>query len=151
MALATVADVEARFKSDDKHLATDDADWTESLLDEASDIALAEMGCDPTDADTGITPEPVVRAVARMVKRVLERAAQQTGVPLGATQVQQTVGPFNLGATFGNGGNSTSPWLEKPDRAVFAKYGCNGKAFAVDTAPAVAGYYGDAPWWGGVG
>lgn len=142
MALATIDDVENRLRQSDKHLATDDTEYTDGLLDEASALVLGYLGCDPTIVDTTATPptttvpEPVVVVTSRMVARVLQQGAAGGAGTDSATGTTDTAGPFSHTRQFGAGTTSGSPWLAAADKVTLSPYRCDGKAFSVDTAPA---------------
>lgn len=112
--LATTADVEAVLG---ETLSTPPT----ALLDEASDLIIGFLGCDPSDP--GPTPGPVVRVVARMVARVIERGTSGADE---ATQVGQTVGPFSQQVSYADGTRSGGPWLSASDKMRLRPYRCGG-------------------------
>lgn len=128
--LASVADVEARLKPANKHLATDDADYTSDLIDEATVKVLAHLGKSETFFDAEDIPATVTIVTSRMVSRVLEQGASNV-IP-GTTQAGETTGPFSNQVTFVAGAGNGSPWLTKSDKADLDNaYGAN-KVFGVD-------------------
>lgn len=137
MALATQADVEVALG---RSLTTEEAARADFLLRRASAMVVSYLGCDPTDPDTGDVPQDVIDTVSAMVARVYERAAQ-AGIPLGATQVSQGVGPFSQGVTFGNGGNSSNPWWEKADKVTLKPYRCGGGMVSMGLGSEQSGRY----------
>lgn len=149
--LATVEDVAERLG---RPLTPTELALTDpGLLDEASAIVLAHLGCDPTDPDTGAVPEPVSIVTSRMVARVLRQEAATAPGLIGATSATDTAGPFSQTRQYPAGITSGAPWTTAADRAILAPYQCrgaDGKAFEVDPIPATAGYgYGYAYGCGG--
>lgn len=112
-------------------------------------MVLAELGCDPTDPDTGLVPEPVVIVTSRIVARVLTQNAAMSASLTGATAATDTAGPFSQTRQYPAGLTSGQPWMTKADREVLAPYQCaaaSGKAFEIDTVPPRDPAY---PWWWG--
>lgn len=153
--LATVADVEARLG---RPLTTSEEALTDpGLLEEASALVLAYLGCDPTDPDTGEVPEPVSIVTSRMVARVLRQEAATAPGLVGATSATDTAGPFSQTRQYPAGITSGAPWTTAADKAILGPYQCagaDGKAYEIDTVPATAGgVYGygygccGGVWW----
>ncbi len=158
MALATVADVEARLG---RTLTEAERNRTDpGLLDEASALVIGYLGCDPmvTSATPPTVPPPVVIVTSRMVARVLQQGGSAGGqVPVGADQVTRSMGPFSetYGGFGSSGASSGAPWIGSADRTMLKPYKCSGQAFAIDTAPSgtchseicSANRYIDAAYW----
>lgn len=137
-ALATVDDVEARLG---RSLTPEETARTDpGLLEEASALVVGYLGCDP--ASPGPVPSGVRVVTSRMVARVLQQEGGSTssgGTPVGAEQVTRSMGPFSETYGFGSSGaGSGAPWLGTADKQALKPYRCDGKAFAIDTAPGSA-------------
>lgn len=115
MPLAAVSDVEARLG---RPLTATEATRADGLLPEASALVVGHLGGDPTDTsvDPPVVPDTVTIVVSRMVARIVEREATQTGDTHGAESVTNTVGPFGRTLNFGQGTTSGGPWLTKADK-----------------------------------
>lgn len=90
-----------------------------TLLEEATDLITGYLGCTPDPV-----PGAVSRVCARMVARVFGQAA--ASVPVGASQVQQSAGPFSRSTSFSTGASNGSPWLAAADKTSLRLYRCNG-------------------------
>lgn len=149
MALATQADVAALLGS----LTADEQTRTDPLLDEASDLVIGYLGCDPTDPDTDEVPGPVVRVTARMVARVFSQA-RAGGSADSATAETNIAGPFQKVRSFG-ASTSGTPWLAASDKTKLKPYKCDADAYSINTAPSgcfhsdvcSANQYLNAPHW----
>lgn len=137
--LATVQDVEARLE---RPLTPVEESAVDGLLEEASSIALAHMRLPEghyDNVDNLPVPTMVKIVVSRMVARVLTRRAESEvgglNVPVGATQRQETAGPFSGMTTFVSGSTSGGPWLERMDRLQLDQARGDRQAFTIDTAP----------------
>lgn len=137
MALATVADVEQRLGTANASLATADEDYTDGLLDEASDLVIAYLGNDPSE-DGGTIPGAVKRVTSRMVSRVLKRDAN---VPEGADSVTANVGPFGQTIGFKSGSTSGAPWLTAVDKRILAPHRTGGGMVGVQMTSGRTGRY----------
>ena len=137
MELAVTSDVRRALGRD---LTATESSRVAFLIRRASAMVVGHCGQVPVDPDTGDAPEDVADTVAGMVARVLERASV-AGVPPGATQIQQSAGPFSQGVTFAPGGNSFGPWLEKSDRLALAPYRDGGGMRAVGIDSGRTGIY----------
>lgn len=113
MAFAEDTDVEQALRRD--LTATEDS-YVDTLLDEASDLIVGYLGCDPTVS--GVVPGAVTRVCARMAARVLKQGDLTPG-----TQ-QASAGPF--ANTFVGGSTSGSPWLAASDKQILKPYRCGG-------------------------
>ena len=119
MSLATLEDVRKRLG---RQLTTGETERAPGLLDEASDLAVGYLGCEPTPA-----PSAVARVVSRMVARVLAQdASPGGGESIGVKQIGMTAGPFSQQRTLVDGSGSGSPWLEKADKLKLRAYRCGG-------------------------
>lgn len=118
MAFADETDVEAALGRD---LTTAESEQVDTLLEEATDLLIGYLGCEPDPA-----PDAVVRVCARMVARVFAQAASANAPVVGASQVQQTAGPFSFGTSFPAVASSGSPWLTANDKVALRPYRCGG-------------------------
>jgi hypothetical protein len=132
MAFADESDVEAALGRD---LTSSESETVDVLLEEATDLIIGYLGCTPDPV-----PDAVVRVTARMVARVYQQAAQ-ANVPLGATQTQESAGPFSRSTSFATGSSSGAPWLAGPDKIVLSPYRCGGGFHAVALQSAQSGRY----------
>lgn len=129
MALAEVEDVEAALGRD---LTGTEGAQADALLEEASDLVIGYLGCEPEDP----TPATVTRVVARMVARVFS----QTN-PTGATGTTQSVGPFSQTVQFASGTTGGNPWIASADKISLRPYRCGGGMRAVPFESAQTGRY----------
>lgn len=136
MALASPEDVAAALGRD---LTAAETEQAPTLLDEASDLVIGYLGCDPTDTtqEPATVPEAVSRVVARMVARVLGQAGH---VP-GSEGTTETVGPFSQTVRFASGTTSGAPWLTVTDKVALRPYRCGGGMRAVPLATMQTGRY----------
>lgn len=126
-AFADQTDVEAALGRD---LTTAEEATVETLLEEATDLLIGYLGCTPDPV-----PEAVMRVCARMVARVFAQAASVEAPVIGASQMQQTAGPFSRSTSFGSGSTTGAPWLAASDKITLRPYRCGGgfKAIAVES------------------
>lgn len=147
MALATAEDVEGALG---RALTESETQRSESLLDEASDLVIGYLGCDPTgdpilDEDgepTGVNeiPGAVSRVVARMVSRVLS-----LDTPTGSEGTTETVGPFSKTVRFSAGTTSGAPWLAGSDKITLRPFRCGGGMVPVGLSSRQTGRYRRLP------
>lgn len=98
---------------------TDDEDtYVDGVIAEAQDLVVAHLGRGEDPYEDGEVPGTVTRVTARMTARVF----QQTGQAIGASQQQQSAGPFSTGQTFTTGANTGGPWLSAADKKALAPY-----------------------------
>jgi hypothetical protein len=102
-------------------LATAEDAAAPTLLEEATDQLIGYLGCTPDPV-----PVAVKRVCARMVARVFAQAASSNAPTVGASQVQETAGPFSRGASFASGTNTGAPWLAAADKTVLRPHRCGG-------------------------
>lgn len=119
MALATAVDVVAALG---RALTSAETAQAPALLEEASDLTIGYLGCDPTDTSTEppTVPDPVSRVVARMVARVFSQA----GTVPGSEGTTETVGPFSQTVRFASGTTTGAPWLASTDKITLRPYRC---------------------------
>lgn len=128
--LAEIADVEKRLKSVDRHLATDDATYTEGLIELAAAKVIAHLGKPEDFFEDHPVPKAVTLVTSESVARVLRQG--KANITPGTSQQGQTTGPFSQQTTFVAGAGSGSPWLTQADKATLDNvYGAN-KAFGID-------------------
>ena len=128
--LAEIADVEKRLKEVDRHLATDDATYTEGLIESAAAKVVAHLGVHEDFYEDNPVPSAVTLVTSESVARVLRQ--DKANVTPGTSQHGQTTGPFSQQTTFVAGAGSGSPWLTRADKDTLDNvYGAN-KAFGVD-------------------
>lgn len=139
MALAETADVATALG---RTLTTSETAQAPSLLEEASDLVVGHLGCDPTDEEADPTvPAAVTRVVARMVARVF---SQPTEV-VGSEGTTETVGPFSRTTRYGAGTTSGNPWLAGTDKVALRPYRCGGGMREVSLASDQTGRYRRLP------
>lgn len=141
VALATDADVVARLG---RPLSTDEEGRVLGLIDEASVIVTAHLGCD-VDAlwpTTGDVPQGVRVVVSRMVARVLAQA-EVPGATSGATSSTTGVGPFSRTHQWDAGTTSGAPWLGATDKLSLRPYRCGGGMVAVSLGSDATGRHRD--------
>ena len=114
MALAQASDVVAALG---RPLDDDETARVDVLLDEASDLVSAWVGHD--FAGDAQTPGDVVRVVARMAARVLDRGG---GLPVGVSTVQATIGPLSQSVGIDPAASGGGPWLSASDKTILARY-----------------------------
>lgn len=132
MAFATDTDVEAALG---RALTTAEDAAVDSLLDEATDLLIGYLGTDPDPV-----PAAVKRVCARMVARVFAQAAG--GAPVvGASQMQQTAGPFSQSTSFTSATSNGSPWLAAADKIALRPYRLGGGFRAVAMQSPQSGAY----------
>jgi len=131
MAFAADADVEAALGRD---LTFDEVASVSVLLEEASDLLIGYLGCEPDPV-----PDAVKRVCARMVARVFEQAS--SGAAFGATGTQQTAGPFSQSVQFAAGTTYHAPWISATDKVVLRPYRCGGGFRSVNLESAQSGGY----------
>lgn len=132
MAFADQDDVEAALGRD---LTPAEEASVDTLLEEAADLLIGYLGCTPETP----YPDAVVRVNARMVARVYGQAA--AGAPVGASQVQQTAGPFSQGVSFPQGVSNGAPWLSATDKIALRPYRCGGGFRSVNVESVQSGRY----------
>lgn len=135
MTLATAADVASALG---RALTETEETRAATLLDEASDLAIGYLGCDPTDTSTD--PVTVPGAVSRVVARMVARVMSQSG-PTGSEGTTQTVGPFSETVRFGTGTTSGNPWIAASDKVALRPYRCGGGMRSVPLSSAQTGRY----------
>ena len=148
VAFCVGADVVARLK---RALTASEATYLAGDIAEAQLLVIEELGCGTEPyALVGDVPEAVTIVTSRIVARLLKQNASNADG--NAESQTANVGPFGQTVKFTPGSTSGAPWLTKSDRTSLKPYSCNGKAFAVDTAPdtSTVGYYGE-PWYSNVG
>lgn len=134
MALATEEGVVAALG---RNLTDEETAQATTLLEEASDLTVGYLGCDPTGTTTGTVPGVVSRVVARMVARVLG----QSGHVAGSEGTTETVGPFSRTVRFGSGTTSGAPWLTATDKIALRPFRCGGGMRTVQLSSAQTGHY----------
>jgi hypothetical protein len=135
--LASASDVEVRLG---RSLTAAELAQVDGLLDEASLIVESWLRCASfpwtparpgTPINMTLIPVRVRLVVSRMVARVLLQAASNASTPVGATQVQQTAGPFSQGVSYAAGVTSGAPWLAKIDKDLLRDHRCGGGAVSL--------------------
>lgn len=120
MSLASVEDVQ---KALGRAPTAEETARLPGLLDEASDLVIGHLGCEPEPP----VPDAVNRATARIVARVLmQDSTAGSGSTIGVTQISGTAGPFTRQMTLADGSGSSSPWLERTDKLKLRPYRCGG-------------------------
>jgi hypothetical protein len=132
-AFADQADVEAALGRD---LTAAEEATVDTLLEEATDLLLGYLGCTPDPV-----PEAVTRVCARMVARVYAQAAAVEAPIVGASQMQQTAGPFSRSTSFGAGSTSGSAWLSASDKITLRPYRCGGGFKTISVESVQSGKY----------
>lgn len=121
MAFADADDVVQALR---RALTTAEGTYVDSVIAEAEDLIVGYLGADPTDATaTPTVPAAVTRVSARMVARVFQ---QDDGRAIGATQAQQSAGPFANGTSYVAGSTSGSPWLAATDKITLRPWRVGG-------------------------
>lgn len=134
MAYADDEDVEAALGRD---LTTAEGNAVDALLDEATDLLIGYLGC----AQDHPVPDAVKRVCARMVARVFAQAASSNAPVVGASQVQETAGPFSRSASFSSGTATGAPWLAAADKVALRPYRCGGGFRSVPAESVQSGKY----------
>jgi len=137
MAFASDADVAAALG---RSLTSTETTSVATLLEEATDLLTGYLGCAPDPV-----PDTVRRVAARVVARVFSQAASAASPPVGATQVQQTVGPFSQSTSFQAGTSTGSPWIAAADRIALRPFRCGAGFRSVSLESAQSGRYGVEP------
>jgi hypothetical protein len=89
----------------------------ETVLEEATDLLTGFLGC---------APDPVPDAVKRVTARMVARVFSQALVNIGASQVQETAGPFSRSTSYAAGTSNGSPWLAAADKLALRPFRCGG-------------------------
>jgi hypothetical protein len=135
VALAEAEDVEAALGRD---LTESETAQAPTLLDEASDLVIGYLGCDPTDEEADPTvPAAVTRVVARMVARVFSQSSEAAG----SEATTSTAGPFSQTVRFAAGSTSGAPWLTVTDKVILRPYRCGGGMRTVSLSSDQTGRY----------
>ncbi len=121
--LADAADVVARLGRD---LTADETARVSGLLEEASVMAGEWMRCVPDPV-----PDAVRIVVSRMVSRVF--SVGDTAEPA-VTDVQATMGVFQVNRRFSPDASSGGVWLTRQDKNMLRRYGCRGRVGNVGTS-----------------
>lgn len=121
--LADVVDVVARLG---RNLTPDETARVSGLLEEASVMAGEWMRCVPDPV-----PDAVRIVVSRMVSRVF--AVGETAEPA-VTDVQATMGVFQVNRRFSADASSGGVWLTRQDKAMLRPHGCRGHVGNVGTS-----------------
>lgn len=121
--LADAADVVARLGRD---LTPDETARVGGLLQEASVMAGEWMRCIPDPV-----PDAVRIVVSRMVARVF--SVGDTTEPA-VTDVQATMGVFQVNRRFSPDASSGGVWLTRQDKNMLRRYGCRGRVENVGTS-----------------
>lgn len=129
MAFANQADVESALGRD---LTDAEGQSVDALLDEASDLLVGYLGC---------TPDPVPDAVKRVTARMVARVFSQAQISVGASQVQESAGPFSRSTSYASGTSNGSPWLAAADKVVLRPYRCGGGFRSVSLESPQTGKY----------
>ncbi|MCK7676354.1 hypothetical protein [Corynebacterium pygosceleis] len=126
-ALATIDDLNRALE---EPVAPEDSDYAALLLEEASDLVVAYCGREFTEK----VPPAVRRVVARMVSRALGSDSSDSGgpLPVGASQIGYTAGPFSTQTTFSSGSTDGGVWLTRSDKAKLRRWKNRG-AFSIQT------------------
>lgn len=133
MAFAADTDVEAALG---RSLTTAEDASVDTLLNEATDLLIGYLGCDPDPV-----PDAVERVCARMVARVFAQASSAGAPVIGASQVQQTAGPFSKSTSFSAGTATGAPWLSAADKVALRPHRCGGGFRALPVESAQSGRY----------
>lgn len=133
MGFASSADVASALG---RSLSSAEGSAAPTLLDEASDMLVGYLGQSPNPV-----PDPVKRVCARMVARVLAQAASSAAPVVGASQVQQTVGPFSQSASFAAGTATGAPWVSAADRVALRPFRLGGGFRSVPMGSPQSGAY----------
>jgi hypothetical protein len=112
MALATAADVVKALRRD---LTSEEDEFVDSQLDEASDLVIGYLRCATLPTPT---PDAVVRVVAAMVAAVFDRPSTLPNAD------SVNAGPY--GWKFTEGSTSNGPWLTAALKMRLAPYRCGG-------------------------
>lgn len=129
MAFATQTDVEAALG---RSLTSTEAVSVDTLLDEATDLIIGYLGC---------TPDPVPDAVKRVTARMVARVFSQSQISVGASQVQETAGPFSRSTSYPAGTSNGAPWISAADKVALRPYRCGGGFRAVPLESPQSGRY----------
>lgn len=119
-----------------RNLSTSEDESVTTLLEEAADLLTGFLGCEPDPA-----PDAVKRVNARMVARVFAQASATDAPIVGASQVQQTVGPFSKSMSFASGTSMGAPWLTGADKTAVKAFRCGGGFKAVSLESEQSGRY----------
>lgn len=133
MAFATDADIEAALG---RTLSSGEDASVGALLEEATDLLIGYLGCEPDPV-----PDAVKRVCARMVARVFAQAASSSAPVVGASQVQQTAGPFSTSSSFASGTSTGAPWLAAADKIALRPHRCGGGFASVPLESPQSGQY----------
>jgi len=133
MAFAEDTDVEVALG---RALTTAEDESVDTLLEEATDLLIGYLGCEPDPV-----PDAVKRVCARMVARVFAQAASSDAPVVGASQVQQTAGPFSIGMSFASGTSTGAPWIAGADKIALRPYRCGGGFKTVSAESPQSGRY----------
>lgn len=109
-----------------------EASTVDTLLAEASDLISGYLGC---------VPDPVPDAVKRVTARMVARVFSQSQIAVGASQVQETAGPFSRSTSYPAGTSNGSPWLAAADKIVLRPYRCGGGFRSVSLESEQSGRY----------
>src|SRR5690606_5757611 len=129
MAFADEADVVLALG---RELTTAEQTSVDTLLDEATDLITGHLGC---------TPDPVPDAVKRVTARMVARVFSQAQISVGASQVQETAGPFSRSTSYASGTSNGSPWLAAADKVTLRPYRCGGGFRSVSLESPQTGKY----------
>lgn len=129
MAFADEADVVLALG---RELTTAEQTSVDTLLEEATDLVTGHLGC---------APDPVPDAVKRVTARMVARVFSQAQISTGASQVQETAGPFSRSTSYASGTSNGSPWLAAADKVVLRPYRCGGGFRSVAVESEQSGEY----------
>lgn len=133
MAFAESVDVAAALGRD---LSAGEQAQVGTLLDEASDILTGYLGTEPDPV-----PDAVKRVCARMVARVFAQAASSSAPVVGASQVQQTAGPFTMSSSFATGTSTGAPWIAAADKVALRPFRVRGGSGSVSAVTQQSGRF----------
>lgn len=140
--LCTADDVADRLR---RALTPDEGEHVYSLIEEASLLVLAWLGCPASVTDAWPpAPDAVRVTTSRMVARVIEQAAAR--ITTGAEQFTQQAGVFGQTLRFAPGATSGGPWLAKQDKELLAPFRCAGGIQSIGISSGRTGRYRTREW-----
>jgi len=104
---------------------SDEIETIEATIEDAEDLAYGWLG---TTFEGVETPRPVIRTIAKMVVRAIERDAEAE-VPVGVETFTSQIGPVGSTYGYGRNGPGSGPWLTQADKTVLRPYRA-GRGFA---------------------